>query len=106
MQVCGVRGLLGVASPHRLSSNQDVPSSLASGVTASFLGTVIITLEMDTYPAPTAVLKSVLGRNSFLFIISFLSIKGIFAGEDVEIQEGAGKKTKVAQIPPLANNCC
>ena len=41
-----------------------------------------------------------------LFIVSFLPIKGIFVGENVEIQEGTEKKTKVAQIPSLINSCC
>lgn len=47
-----------------------------------------------------------LGRYFVLLIISFMSIKCIFFGENEEIQEGIEKKAEVVHIAPLIKSLC
>lgn len=51
-------------------------------------------------------MRCVLGSYFVLLIVSFMSIKGIFFGENEEIQEGIEKKTEVVHIAPLIKSLC
>lgn len=94
--MCCVVGLLGMASQRRLSSRRmglsdaGCPLTSANGVCTSFLGAAIITLSTpggDGRPAMYA-------WQVFLFIISFLTMKGLFVGQDVEHTERYREENK------------
>lgn len=69
---------------------QDVPSHLPMGVCTSFLGAVIITLSMPGGEGR----PEMYAWQVFLFIISFLTMKGLFVGQDVEHTERYREENK------------